>query len=52
VVLVSATFDQEGRLCVTQEGLMPTQRVTKAYNQRASILTLCIIRLFTNVYSM
>lgn len=36
VVLVSVTFDDEGRILVTNEGLMPTQRITKQYNQRVS----------------
>lgn len=35
VVLASATFDSEGRLLVTQEGLMPSQKITKQYNQRS-----------------
>ena len=34
VVLASATFDPDGRLLVTQEGLMPSQKITKQYNQR------------------
>ncbi|OCL09308.1 hypothetical protein AOQ84DRAFT_24323 [Glonium stellatum] len=35
VVLASATFDPDGRLLVTQEGLMPSQKITKQYNQRS-----------------
>lgn len=35
VVLASATFDQDGKILVTQEGLLPSQKITKQYNQRS-----------------
>ncbi|KAF2083843.1 hypothetical protein K490DRAFT_50619, partial [Saccharata proteae CBS 121410] len=35
VVLASATFDPDGRLLVTQEGLLPCQKITRRYNQRS-----------------
>jgi len=35
VVLASATFDPEGKILVTQEGLLPAQKITKQYNQRS-----------------
>ena len=34
VVLASATFDPEGRLLVTQEGLLPSRKITNVFNQR------------------
>jgi NO-binding membrane sensor protein with MHYT domain len=34
VVIASATFDQEGKLLVTQEGLIPSRKVTKQFNQK------------------
>jgi hypothetical protein len=34
VVLAIATFDSEGRLLVSQSGLMPCQTITKQYHQR------------------
>lgn len=34
VVLASATFDPDGRLLVTPEGLLPAQKITRQYNQR------------------
>jgi hypothetical protein len=34
VVLAIATFDGEGRLLVSQSGLMPCQTITKQYHQR------------------
>jgi hypothetical protein len=34
VVLAIATFDAEGRLLVSQSGLMPCQTITKQYHQR------------------
>jgi hypothetical protein len=36
VVLALATFDKEGRLLVTQSGLMPCQTITRQFHQRAS----------------
>ncbi|KAF2665308.1 hypothetical protein BT63DRAFT_61459 [Microthyrium microscopicum] len=35
VVLASATFDSEGKLLVTQEGLPPCRKVTKQFNQKS-----------------
>ncbi|MBE7179828.1 MAG: hypothetical protein INR71_01250 [Terriglobus roseus] len=35
VVLASITFDPDGKILVTQEGLMPSQKITKQYNQRS-----------------
>jgi NO-binding membrane sensor protein with MHYT domain len=35
VVLASATFDPDGKILVTQEGLLPSQKITKQYNQRS-----------------
>ncbi|KAK3072048.1 hypothetical protein LTS18_014718, partial [Coniosporium uncinatum] len=35
VVLASATFDPDGRLLVTPEGLLPAQKITRQYNQRS-----------------
>ncbi|KAF2100668.1 hypothetical protein NA57DRAFT_37426 [Rhizodiscina lignyota] len=35
VVLASVTFDPDGKILVTQEGLMPSQKITKQYNQRS-----------------
>ncbi|ORY09347.1 hypothetical protein BCR34DRAFT_372180 [Clohesyomyces aquaticus] len=34
VVLAVATFDEEGRLLVTQSGLMPCQTITRQFHQR------------------
>ncbi|KAK5162749.1 hypothetical protein LTR04_003026 [Oleoguttula sp. CCFEE 6159] len=34
IVLACATFDSEGRLMVTQDGLLPCQKITNQYNQR------------------
>jgi hypothetical protein len=34
-VLASATFDPEGRLLVTTEGLPPSRKVTKQFNQKS-----------------
>ena len=34
VVLASVTLDPEGRFLVTSEGLLPSQKVTRQYNQR------------------
>ncbi|KAF2142429.1 uncharacterized protein K452DRAFT_226953 [Aplosporella prunicola CBS 121167] len=34
VVLASVTFDMEGKILVTQEGLLPSQKITRKYNQR------------------
>ncbi|KAI9761140.1 MAG: hypothetical protein M4579_001187 [Chaenotheca gracillima] len=34
VVLASVTFDSEGRLMVTPEGLLPNQKITNAYVER------------------
>jgi hypothetical protein len=36
VVLAVATFDPEGRLLVSQSGLMPCQTITRQFHQRAS----------------
>jgi hypothetical protein len=36
VVLAIATFDPEGRLLVSQGGLMPCQTITRQFHQRAS----------------
>lgn len=35
VVLASVTFDHDGKILVTQEGLLPSQKITKQYNQRS-----------------
>ena len=35
VVLASVSFDQDGKILVTQEGLLPCQKITKQYNQRS-----------------
>ncbi|KAH9205173.1 hypothetical protein DL95DRAFT_430095 [Leptodontidium sp. 2 PMI_412] len=35
VVLASATFDMQGRLLVTPEGLLPNQKVTASYVERS-----------------
>ncbi|OJD33619.1 mhyt domain signaling protein [Diplodia corticola] len=35
VVLASATFDMDGKILVTQEGLLPCQKITRKYNQRS-----------------
>ncbi|KAL9064329.1 MAG: hypothetical protein Q9157_007874 [Trypethelium eluteriae] len=35
VVLACAVFDSEGRLMVTQEGLLPSRRITKQFNNRS-----------------
>lgn len=34
-MLASVTFDPDGKLLVTQEGILPAQKVTKQYNQRS-----------------
>jgi hypothetical protein len=36
VVLAVATFDAEGRLLVSQGGLMPCQTITRQFHQRVS----------------
>ena len=43
VVLASATFDPDGRLLVTQEGLMPSQKITRQYNQRVGWIFLDVV---------
>ncbi|KAI9688438.1 MAG: hypothetical protein M1822_001387 [Bathelium mastoideum] len=35
VILACAMFDSEGRLMVTQEGLLPTKKITNKFNQRS-----------------
>ncbi|QDS76383.1 hypothetical protein FKW77_003522 [Venturia effusa] len=35
VMLASVTFDPDGKLLVTQEGILPAAKVTKQYNQRS-----------------
>jgi hypothetical protein len=35
VVLASATFDADGKILVTNEGLLPCQKVTRQFNQRS-----------------
>ncbi|KAF1988073.1 hypothetical protein K402DRAFT_40426 [Aulographum hederae CBS 113979] len=35
VVLACATFDADGKLLVTSEGILPSQKITKQYNQRS-----------------
>ncbi|KAE9986520.1 hypothetical protein EG328_005406 [Venturia inaequalis] len=35
VMLASVTFDPDGKLLVTQEGILPAQKVTRQYNQRS-----------------
>ncbi|KAK7532391.1 uncharacterized protein J3D65DRAFT_104127 [Phyllosticta citribraziliensis] len=35
VVLASATFDPDGKILVTQEGILPCQKITRRYNQRS-----------------
>ncbi|EON68873.1 hypothetical protein W97_08131 [Coniosporium apollinis CBS 100218] len=35
VVLAAATFDPDGRLLVTNEGLLPTKEITRQFNQRS-----------------
>jgi hypothetical protein len=37
VVLAVATFDAEGRLLVSQSGLMPCQTITRQFHQRVSL---------------
>jgi hypothetical protein len=34
-VLASATFDHDGKILVTPEGLLPCQKITRQYNQRS-----------------
>jgi len=34
VVLACATFDLEGRLMVTPEGLLPSRKITDSYAER------------------
>jgi hypothetical protein len=36
VVLACATFDSHGRLLVTSEGLLPSQKITNSYIERVS----------------
>ncbi|CZR66694.1 related to MHYT domain signalling protein [Phialocephala subalpina] len=35
IILASATFDQNGRLMVTPEGLLPSQKVTNSHDERS-----------------
>jgi hypothetical protein len=37
VVLAVATFDVDGRLLVSQGGLMPCQTITRQFHQRVSL---------------
>lgn len=37
VALASATFDHEGRLMVTPEGLLPCRKITNSYIERVFI---------------
>lgn len=34
-MLASVSFDQDGKILVTQEGLLPSQKITRQYNQRS-----------------
>lgn len=36
VVLASATFDEDGRILVTSEGLLPCRKITDSYRERVS----------------
>ena len=36
VVLASATFDEEGRILVTPDGLLPCRKITDSYLERVS----------------
>lgn len=37
VVLACATFDTDGRILVTPEGLLPCRKITNSYIERVSI---------------
>ena len=46
VVLAIATFDAEGRLLVSQSGLMPCQTITQQFHQRVrSVVNTCLAHL-------
>lgn len=34
VILACATFDPEGRLLVTPEGMLPTEKITNSFEER------------------
>jgi hypothetical protein len=38
VVLATAIFDQEGRLLVSHEELLPTRKTTNDYNEQVSLM--------------
>lgn len=48
VVLACATFDSDGRLLVSQSGLMPCQTITNQFHQRVSV-EIQIVRLNHNM---
>lgn len=37
VILACATFDPEGRLLVTPEGMIPTEKITNSFEERVRI---------------
>jgi hypothetical protein len=37
VVLAAAIFDKNGRLMVTPEGLLPSQKITNSFIERVSV---------------
>ena len=37
VILACATFDPEGRLLVTPEGLLPNEKITNSFEERVCI---------------
>lgn len=37
VILACATFDPEGRLLVTPEGMLPTEKITNSFEERVRI---------------
>ena len=41
VVLTCATFDSDGRLMVTPDGLLPCRKITDSYNDRVCVLKNC-----------
>ena len=41
LVLACAYFDDEGRLMVTQEGALPSEKITNHYVEKVCTLCLC-----------